>query len=332
MKKVNWGILSTAKIGREKVIPALQKGQHSQVSAIASRSLASAQKVATELGIPKAYGSYEELLADPEIEAIYNPLPNDQHVAWTLAAARAGKHVLCEKPFSMNAQEAEQLREVAGQVHIMEAFMVRFHPQWQRARELVRSGALGELRTVQAFFSYFNRQSDNIRNRADVGGGALYDIGCYAIVAGRFLFEAEPLRVITLMDRDPDFQTDRTTSALLDFGGGRRLDFTVSTQSVPFQRIQAIGTKQRLELVIPFNAPLGGTTDLLLDNGSVIGGVSALRETTAACDMYTLQGDAFSQAVRGEIALPYGLDDAICNMRIIDALFKSDQSGQWEAV
>lgn len=332
MKKVNWGILSTAKIGREKVIPALQKGQHSQVSAIASRSLASAQKVATDLGIPKAYGSYEELLADPEIEAIYNPLPNDQHVPWTLAAARAGKHVLCEKPFSMNAPEAEQLREVAGQVHIMEAFMVRFHPQWQRARELVRSGALGELRTVQAFFSYFNRQSDNIRNRADVGGGALYDIGCYAIVAGRFLFEAEPLRVITLMDRDPDFQTDRTTSAMLDFGGGRRLDFTVSTQSVPFQRVQAIGTQQRLELVIPFNAPLGGTTDLLLDNGSVIGGVSALRETTTTCDMYTLQGDAFSQAVRGEIPLPYGLDDAICNMRIIDALFKSDQSGQWEAV
>ena len=332
MKKVNWGILSTAKIGREKVIPALQKGQWSQVGAIASRSLASAQKVATELGIPKAYGSYEELLADPEIEAIYNPLPNDQHVPWTLAAARAGKHVLCEKPFSMNAPEAEQLREVAGQVHIMEAFMVRFHPQWQRARELVRSGALGELRTVQAFFSYFNRQSDNIRNRADVGGGALYDIGCYAVVAGRFLFEAEPLRVITLMDRDPDFQTDRTTSALLDFGGGRRLDFTVSTQSVPFQRVQAIGTQQRLELVIPFNAPLGGNTDLLLDNGSQIGGVSALRETTATCDMYTLQGDAFSQAVRGEIPLPYGLDDAICNMRIIDALFKSDLSGQWETV
>jgi predicted dehydrogenase len=332
MKKVTWGVLSTAKIGREKVIPAMQKGQWSQVGAIASRSLESAQKVASDLGIPKAYGSYEELLADPEIEAIYNPLPNDQHVAWTLAAARAGKHVLCEKPFSMTAQEAEQLREVAGQVHIMEAFMVRFHPQWQRARELVRSGALGELRTVQAFFSYFNRQSDNIRNRADVGGGALYDIGCYAVVAGRFLFESEPLRVISLIDRDPEFKTDRTTSAILDFGGGRRLDFTVSTQSVPFQRLQAIGTKQRLELVIPFNAPLGGSTDLLLDNGSQIGGVSAVRETMPPCDMYTLQGDAFSRVIRGEIPLPYGLDDAICNMRILDALFKSDQSGQWEAV
>ena len=332
MKKVNWGILSTAKIGREKVIPALQKGQFSQVSAIASRSLENARKVADEMGIAKAYGSYEELFADPEIEAIYNPLPNDQHVAMTLAAARAGKHVLCEKPFAMNAHEAEQLREVAGKVHIMEAFMVRFHPQWLRAREIVRSGALGELRTVQAFFSYFNRQPGNIRNRPEVGGGALYDIGCYAIVAGRFLFEAEPLRVVALVDLDPDFQTDRTVSAVADFGGGRRLDFTVSTQSVPYQRVQAIGTVQRLELEIPFNAPLGGTTRILQDDGSLLGGASAVPETVPACDMYTLQGDAFSQVIQGAIPLPYGLDDAICNMRVLDALFKSGQSGQWETV
>lgn len=329
MKKVNWGILSTAKIGREKVIPAMQKGQWSQVGAIASRSLAQAQQVATDMGIPKAYGSYEELLADPEIEAIYNPLPNDQHVSMTLAAARAGKHVLCEKPFAMNALEAEQLREVAGKVHIMEAFMVRFHPQWLRAREIVRSGVLGELRTLQVFFSYFNRLPDNIRNRPEVGGGALYDIGCYAIVAGRFLFESEPLRVMALIDRDPDFQTDRTVTAIADFGDGRRLDFTVSTQSVPFQRLQAIGTKQRLELEIPFNAPLGGTTRLFVDDASAPGGASAIAETIEACDMYTLQGNPFSQAVRGEIPLPYGLEDAICNMRIIDALFKSGQSGQW---
>lgn len=332
MKKVSWGILSTAKIGREKVIPALQKGQFSRVSAIASRTLEGAREVADALGIAKAYGTYEELFADPEIEAIYNPLPNDQHVPMTLAAARAGKHVLCEKPFSMNALEAEQLREVAGKVHIMEAFMVRFHPQWLRARDIVRSGTLGELRTVQAFFSYFNRQPGNIRNRPEVGGGALYDIGCYAIVAGRFLFEAEPLRVVALMDRDPDFQTDRTVSAIADFGGGRRLDFTVSTQSVPYQRVQVIGTQQRLELEIPFNAPLDGTTRILLDNASLPGGASAVPETLPACDMYTLQGDAFSQAVQGTIALPYGLDDAICNMRVIDALFKSGQSGQWETV
>jgi predicted dehydrogenase len=332
MKKVNWGILSTAKIGREKVIPAMKKGQHSYVLGIASRSLERAQQTAIDLDLDKAYGSYEDMFADPDIEAVYNALPNDQHVAMTLAAARAGKHVLCEKPFAMNAQELEQLREVAGQVHIMEAFMVRFHPQWLRARELVRSGYLGDLRTVQVFFSYFNRQPDNIRNRPEVGGGALYDIGCYAIVAGRFLFEGEPLRVVALFDRDPDFATDRTVTAMVDFGRGRRLDFTVSTQSVPYQNVQAIGTQRRLELAIPFNAPLGGTTSIFLDDARAPGGASAVAETFAACDMYTLQGDAFSQAVRGDIPLPYGLDDAICNMRVIDALFKSEQSGRWEKV
>lgn len=330
--KVNWGVLSTAKIGREKVIPAMQKGQFCHISAVASRSLERSREFAEAMGIAKAYGSYEELLADSEIEAIYNPLPNDQHVAWTLAAARAGKHVLCEKPFSMNAQQAEELREFAGRVHIMEAFMVRFHPQWLRAREVVRSGVLGDLRTVQVFFAYFNRQPNNIRNRPEVGGGAIYDIGCYAIVAGRFLFESEPLRAVALIDHDPEFQTDRNVTAILDFGGGRRLDFTVSTQSVPYQKVQVIGTKQRLELEIPFNAPLGGATRLLLDDASSPGGASSVAETIAPCDMYTLQCDAFSQVVRGQLPLPYGLDDAICNMRVIDALFKSGQSGQWEAV
>lgn len=332
MKKVNWGILSTAKIGREKVIPAMQKGQQSHISAIASRSLEQARQVAADLGIAKAYGSYEELLADPEIEAIYNPLPNDMHLHWTLAAARAGKHVLCEKPFTLNASEAAQLREVAGQVHIMEAFMVRFHPQWLRARELVRSGALGQLHTVQAFFSYFNRQPDNIRNRIEAGGGALYDIGCYCVTAGRFLFEAEPLRVLALIERDPDFGTDRTASALVDFGNGRRLDFTVSTQSVPYQRLHAMGTQQRLEIEIPFNAPQGQATRLFIDDGQGLGGASAVTETMAPCDQYTLQGDAFSRAVRGEIALPYGIDDAICNMRVLDALYRSGQSEGWESV
>ena len=332
MKKVSWGVLSTAKIGWEKVIPAMQQSALCSIDAIASRNVDSAKTWATKLGIPTAYGSYEDLLADPQIEAIYNPLPNDLHVEWTLKAARAGKHVLCEKPFAMNAREAAQVREVAGQVHIMEAFMVRFHPQWLRARELVRSGELGDLRSVQVFFSYTNQDGNNIRNRQQNGGGALYDIGCYAIVAGRFLFESEPLRAMALVDRDPVFKTDRTASAVLDFGNGRRLDFTVSTQSTPFQRLQAVGTKKRLELEIPFNAPLGGTTRLLIDDGAVIGGKQAVVETLPECNMYTLQGDAFSRAVRGEASLPYGVDDAICNMRVIDALFASEQSGAWQAV
>ena len=332
MKKVTWGVLSTAKIGTEKVTPALMRSQWCDVQAIASRSLPNAQAAADKLGIPKAYGSYEELLADPSIEAIYNPLPNDLHVPMTLAAARAGKHVLCEKPIALNANEAAQLREVAGKVHIMEAFMVRFHPQWLRTRELVQSGALGEVRTVQAWFSYFNRSADNIRNKPGTGGGALFDIGCYPIVAGRFLFGAEPVRVMALTDMDPDFGVDRTFSALLDFGGGRHLDFTVSTQSASYQRVHVMGTEKRVEIEIPFNAPQGQATRIFVDDGKLLGGASAVVETIAACDQYSLEGDAFSLAIRGEQPLLYGVEDAIQNMRIIDALFASQRSGRWESV
>jgi len=332
MKKVTWGILSTANIGMEKVIPAMQQGQFCDIAAIASRSLASAQTAADKLGITKAYGSYEELIADPSIEAIYNPLPNDLHVPMTLAAARAGKHVLCEKPVAMNATQAAELREVADKVHIMEAFMVRFHPQWLRAREIVRSGTLGELRTIQSFFSYFNKDAGNIRNLVENGGGALYDIGCYPIVTGRFLFDAEPVRAMALIDRDPNFKTDRTVSAMLDFGEGRRLEFTVSTQSASYQRVQAFGTQKRLEVEIPFNAPPGESTRIFVDDGSRLGGASAVAEVFPSCNQYTQQGDAFSQAIRGEITLPYGVDDAIRNMRVIDALIKSGGSGCWETV
>lgn len=330
MKKVVWGVLSTAKIGVEKVLPGMQKSALCEIRAIASRSLATAQQAARRLGIPKAYGSYEALLADPDIEAVYNPLPNHLHVPLTLQAARAGKHVLCEKPIAITAAEAEELRAVAGKALVMEAFMVRFHPQWLLARELVRSGKLGTMRAVQAFFSYFNDDPGNIRNKAEIGGGALYDIGCYPIVAGRFLFEAEPVRVIAMVDRDPNFGTDRLTSALVDFGGGRRLDFTVSTQSSKYQRVQISGTKARVEIQIPFNAPQGARTRLFVDDGTELDGSNVVTETLAGADQYMLQGDAFSRAVRGEIPLPYGIDDAVCNMRVIDALFRSEKSGRWE--
>jgi predicted dehydrogenase len=332
MKKVQWGVLSTARIGTAKVIPGLQKSDGCEVRAIASRSDATARAAANELGIPLAYGSYEALLEDPSIEVVYNPLPNHLHVPLTLAAARAGKHVLCEKPIAITADEAAQLREVAGRVHIMDAFMVRFHLQWLRARELVRSGALGELRSIQVAFSYFNDDPGNIRNMPDIGGGALYDIGCYPIVAGRFFFEGEPERVIALVDRDPRFGTDRTTSALADFGQGRRLDFTVSTQSVSYQRLQLVGTKKRLEIRIPFNAPLGEATQIFLDDGAQLADASAVAETLPACDQYTLQGDAFAKVVRGEMPLPYGVDDAVQNMRIIEAMFRSEKSERWERV
>jgi len=332
MKKLVWGVLSTAKIGREKVIPAMQAASLCDMRAIASRSLERAQHTATALGIAVAYGSYDELLADPAIEAIYNPLPNDQHVALTLQAARAGKHVLCEKPLALDSEQAAQLREVATQVHIMEAFMVRFHPQWQHVRERVRSGDLGPVRTIQTWFSYFNRNADNIRNQLVQGGGALYDIGCYAVVTARYLFDCEPQRVIALFDRDPTFGTDRTVSALLDFGSGRRLVFTASTQSVPYQRVQIIGEKQRIEVKIPFNAGPKQATDVMTDDGSALDGSGIRSHTLAACDQYGLQGDAFARAVRSQTPLPWGVDDAVRNMRVIDALFASERTGAWVAL
>jgi predicted dehydrogenase len=332
MKKVTWGVLGTGNFAQQRFIPGLQASGSSELRAIASRSLDKASAVAKRLGIASAYGSYEELLADPAIEVIYNPLPNDQHVPWTLRAAQAGKHVLCEKPLALTAAQAEQLQTVAGKVHIMEAFMVRFHPQWLRARALLREGRIGELRTVQVYFSYFNDKADNIRNRAELGGGALYDIGCYAVVAGRFFHQAEPQRAIAMIDRDPVFKTDRSTSALVDFGAGRHLDFTVSTQSAPYQRVQLCGTRGRIELLIPFNAPRDTPVRLQIDDASSLDGSGIVSETMAVCDQYTLEAEAFSLAVCGKAPLPYGLDDAIANMRVLDALFRSEASARWEAV
>jgi predicted dehydrogenase len=332
MKKVVWGVLSTARIGLNRVLPGMKKSPWCELHAIASRSEPAARKAADALGIPRAFGSYEALLADPEIEAIYNPLPNHLHVPWTLKAAQAGKHVLCEKPVALSADEAAALRKVPKGILVMEAFMVRFHPQWLRARELVCAGEIGALRAIQIFFSYNNTDPANIRNISEAGGGALYDIGCYPIVAGRFFFQAGPQRAIALVDRDPAFRTDRLTSALLDFGDGRQLSFTVSTQCTPYQRIQLCGSRRRLEIRIPFNAPQGASTLLYIDDGSSLAGAGIRTEVIPAADQYLLQGEAFSRAVRGEIALPYGIDDAIANMRVIDALLLSEKSGRWEDI
>ena len=330
MKPVVWGVLGTARIGIEKVLPAMRASPLIDLRAIASRSPEAASRAARALGIERAYGSYDELIADPDIEAVYNPLPNHLHVPLTLQAAAAGKHVLCEKPLALSADEAAALREAATQVHIEEAFMVRHHPQWQRVRELVRGGRIGTLRAVQVFFSYFNDDPRNIRNQRDIGGGALYDIGCYAVLCGRYLFEAEPPRVVALVDRDPALGTDRTTSALLDFGGGRQLAFTVSTQSVPYQRVQIVGTQGRLEVQIPFNAPQGGATRISRDDGRALDGSGIVSETLPSTDQYRLQAEAFSRRIRGEDAPGWGLDDAFAQLRVIDALWRSERSARWE--
>ena len=331
-QRVNWGVISTANIGWKKVIPAMIKGSNINIMAIASRDMAQAQAMAQDLNIARAYGSYEAMLADLDIEAVYNPLPNHLHVPLTLAALEAGKHVLCEKPIALTAMEAARLRDAAqksGKL-VAEAFMVRHHPQWQRARALVKSGAIGEVRAIQTFFSYFNNDPANVRNQADIGGGGLYDIGCYAITTARYKFGSEPERVIATTEHDPKFHTDRLASGLMDFGAGRHLTFTVSTQLVPYQRVQICGTKGRIEVQIPFNAPADGETRLLIDTGADLAGSSITTETLPACDQYTLQGEAFSRAVRGQAPLEYDLEDAILNMRIIDALFRSTHSNHWE--
>jgi predicted dehydrogenase len=330
--KLRWGVLSTANIGLKKVIPAMQLGQLSTVTAIASRDLAKARRAADALGIAKAYGSYEELVADPNIDAIYNPLPNQFHVPWTIKAAEAGKHVLCEKPLSLSVAEAETLLEVRARtgVKIGEAFMIRSYPQWLRVRELLDEKRIGELRSIAGFFSYFNRDAANIRNQAEAGGGGLMDIGCYLIHASRYAFAEEPTRAIGLVERDPEFHVDRLTSAILDFPGGQSI-FTCSTQMVPYQRIHFFGTRGRMEIEIPFNAPPDRPTRLFIDSGGDLFGGGMTTETFPVCDQYTLQGDAFSKAVieNTEVAVP--VEDAIGNMAVIEAIFASAKSGQWES-
>jgi predicted dehydrogenase len=331
-KQVRWGVLSTAAIGLKKVIPAMQLGEHSTVAAIASRNLAKAREAANSLNIPTAYGSYEELLADPNIDAIYNPLPNQMHVPWTVKAAEAGKHVLCEKPLSLTVAGAEMLLAVRSRtgVKMGEAFMIRSTPQWLRLRQLLNQGRVGELRSVTGFFSYFNVDPSNIRNQMESGGGALLDIGCYCIHASRFAYGREPARVIGCMERDPKMGTDRLTSAILDFGTGHSI-FTCSTQLVLYQRVHFLGTRGRIEIEIPFNAPIDRPTRILIDDGGDLAGKNITIETFLTCDQYTLQGDAFSKAILDDTEVPVPLEEAIKNMAVIEAVFRSAESGQWES-
>ena len=331
MRKVKWGVLGVAKIGVEKVIPAMQRGEVSHIAAIASRDLGKARAAADKLGIERAFGSYEDLLADAEIEAVYNPLPNELHVPWTLRALAAGKHVLCEKPIALDAEEARPLidaRDRSGKL-VAEAFMVRYHPQWRRARELARDGSIGELRAIQTFFSYRLLDPANVRNRPP-GGGGLYDIGCYAILTARYIFAAEPTRVVATIDRDPNFQTDRLASAILEFPGGRHLSFTVGTQLSAHQRVTIVGDAGRIEVLIPFNAPPERPAEIAIDTGVDLIGGGRRVEQFATCDQYTLQGDAFSRAIVDGSPLEFGIEDAVANMRVIDALFRSAKSGSWE--
>jgi predicted dehydrogenase len=332
IEKVRWGILGAANIAVKKVIPAMQDGKLCEITAIASRNPEKAKSVATELNIPKFYGSYEELLNDAEIDAVYIPLPNHLHVEWSTKAATAGKHVLCEKPIGLNAGEVRQLIAVRDRtgMKIQEAFMVRTHPKWLAVRDFVRQGRIGRLQAISGFFSYFNVDPSNIRNKPEIGGGALMDIGCYCINISRFIFERDPTRVASLIERDENTGIDKLTSALLSFPDGQA-SFTCSTQLVPFQRMQFFGTNGRIEVEIPVNIPPATPTRVFIDDGSDLYGKNIETIEFAAADQYTIQGDSFSRAIRENTAQAIPLEDSFANMAAIEAVFRAAESGSWES-
>lgn len=326
MKRVRWGILSTAKIGIQKVIPAMQNARHTDVMAIASRDQGRAEQVSARLGIPRSHGSYDALLADPQIDAIYNPLPNHLHVEWSIKCLEAGKHVLCEKPIGLSVADAEQL-EAAGESYprlkLMEAFMYRHHPQWIRAKQLVDDGAIGTLKTMQSFFSYHNVDPGNIRNQAEIGGGGLMDIGCYPISASRFIYGSEPRNVSASIETDRNFQTDSYGSVTLEFERGTST-FSYSTQLAPYQRVNIFGTDGRIEIQIPFNAPPDRPCIINLQRGGEFEAIEF-----PVVDQYTLQAENMSLAILNDAPVATPVGDAVANMRVIERVFASSRERGW---
>ncbi len=327
-RRIRWGILGVAKIALDKVVPAIAAGHTGRVVAIASRTKDKAKAAAARLAIPRAYGSYEELLADAEVEAVYIPLPNHLHVPWSIRALEAGKHVLCEKPIARDAAEAAELvaaRERTGKL-VQEAAMVRTHPRWLGAREIVRSGRIGELRAVTGFFSYFNDSPANVRHQPDMGGGGLLDIGFYPITMSRFLFEAEPVRTMGLLEIDPRFGVDRLASAILEFPHGHTI-FTCSTQLAPYQNLDILGTRGRIGVEIPWSMPAERPSRLVVEDDAR----QAEEIGFPPCDQWGVQCDRFCEAIAKGDPAPVPIEDAVANMRVIDAVFRSARSGRWEA-
>jgi predicted dehydrogenase len=328
MEPVRWGILSVAKHYTLRVHPQIKKSPEVEIVGIASRDSNKAKQAAEELGLNRSYPSYESLLKDPAIEAVYIPLPNHLHVEWICKAADAGKHVLCEKPLALNAKEAEKAVQYAEQkkVRLMEAFMYRFHPQWVHTLELIRAGEIGEVQFIHIAFTYMNKDPKNIRNMLEAGGGALMDIGCYGVNTCRFILGREPDRVISLVKRDPEFKTDSLSSALLDFGGCRAL-LTLSTQAFPFQRVDIVGTGGSILVELPYN--MYGDVPAQIHVTTSIGPRTV---TLGPAEQYRIMFEAFSRALREGAAVPTPPEDAIANMSVLEALFRSERSGNWETV
>jgi predicted dehydrogenase len=323
-------VLGVASIAMRRAIPGMRMGKWCEFAAIASRDKRKAEDAAAKFGISKAYGSYEELLADPEIDAIYNPLPNHLHVPWTIRAAEAGKNVLCEKPIGLNAAEARQLIAVRDRtgVKIEEAFMVLTHPRWLRVRELVRSDRIGKLRVVEALIGYFNRDLSNSRNILEDGGGALLDIGCYPITLSRFLYGEEPLKVFGEIERDKETRTDILTSAILEFPSGR-CTFTCSTQIAFVQTMQLLGTSGRMEIRMPLNPPADTPSEIITGDVKDPTPAGTQVESIPYIDQFMIQGDLFSRAIREGTDVAVPLEDSVKNMAVIDAVFRSAETGAW---
>lgn len=326
MAIVNWGILSTAKIGRNKVIPAIQQASNCATRAIASRNIDRAKEVARELEIPDYFGSYEELLARDNIDAVYIPLPNHLHVDWSIRALQAGKHVLCEKPIGMDADEARKLQQAANKyprLKIMEGFMYRHHPQWRHVKKLVDKGDIGSLQTLHTMFTYYKDDPENIRNRRETGGGGMMDIGCYALSASRYIFDEEPEKLVSSIDYDPTFKIDRLTSGILEFSRGTAT-FTCSTQASHQQSVEIYGTDALLEVEIPFNPPWNGSTHIYKHTNEGTETISF-----EPCNQFTIQAEHFARSILEDLPVPAPLSDAVQNMKVLDAVLESADKQQW---
>ena len=329
MKKLRWGVLSTAKIGLKKVIPAMQKSKFCEIKAIASRNIERANEESIKLGIPKAYGSYDKLIEDKGIEAVYIPLPNHLHVKWSIRALEAGKHVLCEKPIGLSTNEIEKLIQFSKkypQLKIMEGFMYRHHPQWEMVKKLVDKGEIGELKNIDSFFSYYNTDPKDIRNISEIGGGGMMDIGCYCISLARFIYGKEPIKVFGKLENDPKFNTDRICSGIMEFPKGIST-FTCSTQLVPYQKVNLFGTKGRIEIEIPFNAPPDKKCKIIHQYENKLDEISF-----ELCDQYTLQGDLFSMAILNNTKVPTPISDSLANMNVLEKILNSSQSNSWSVI
>ncbi|WP_445680797.1 Gfo/Idh/MocA family protein [Radicibacter daui] len=331
MTEFRWGILGAARIAERAFIPAVRAGREGEVVAVAARSGERARSYARQHGITRSHEGYEALLADPEVDGVYIPLPNDVHVRLAIAALEAGKHVLVEKPVGLNAGEVEKLiaaRDATGKL-ALDGLMVRHHPQWQKARALIRDGRIGALKSVQAAFSFGRVSPEDYRLDASKGGGALLDIGIYCITAARYFFGEEPEAVIGQLARGP-LGADHAFDGMMRFSGGRQASFTTAIDRVNYQRVHAFGETGHIQIAMPFNAPNGGLTRLYVSDGDDLPGLGEAIAIPPA-NQYALLVDGFARAARGQEVAPWPLEDALATARIMDAFFRSTESGKWES-